>query len=143
MFCENLKSIRKAKGLTQAELAVHLNVVRQTISKWEKGLSVPDAEMLIDIAEVLEVSVSDLLENKTEDVPGRNDLAEKVSRNNAPPATKPQRGNLIFKIVLAVMLGIMVLNIFLIALGAISFKRFKDEKNVTLTEQYEIISLPT
>lgn len=46
MLRENLKSIRKSKGITQEELAARLNVSRQTISKWEKGLSVPDADML-------------------------------------------------------------------------------------------------
>ena len=47
MFGENLKAMRKAKGYTQQELAMKLNVVRQTVSKWEKGLSVPDAEILV------------------------------------------------------------------------------------------------
>ena len=47
MLCENIKAIRKSKGLSQEELAIKLNVVRQTISKWEQGLSVPDADMLI------------------------------------------------------------------------------------------------
>ena len=40
MLNENIKAIRKSKGLSQEELAVKLNVVRQTISKWEKGRSV-------------------------------------------------------------------------------------------------------
>ena len=61
MFNENLKTIRKNKGFSQEQLSVRLNVVRQTISKWEKGLSVPDAEMLVKISEILNVSVSDLL----------------------------------------------------------------------------------
>lgn len=61
MLKENIKSIRKSKGLSQEELAIKLNVVRQTISKWEQGLSVPDAEMLISISEVLETPVSTLL----------------------------------------------------------------------------------
>ncbi len=61
MLNENIKSIRKSKGLSQEELAVKLNVVRQTISKWEQGLSVPDSEMLVSISEVLETSVSTLL----------------------------------------------------------------------------------
>ncbi|WP_041138374.1 helix-turn-helix domain-containing protein [Beduini massiliensis] len=61
MLNENIKAIRKAKGLSQQELAIKLNVVRQTISKWEQGLSVPDSDMLISISEVLETSVSTLL----------------------------------------------------------------------------------
>ena len=55
------QSIRKSKGLSQQELAIKLNVVRQTISKWEQGLSVPDSDMLISLSEVLETPVSTLL----------------------------------------------------------------------------------
>ena len=61
MLSENLKNIRKAKGLSQEELAIKLNVVRQTVSKWEKGLSVPDSEMLIRLAEILDTRVTVLL----------------------------------------------------------------------------------
>ena len=61
MLSENIKTIRKAKGLTQQELAVKLNVVRQTISKWEQGLSVPDSELLLALSEALETPVSTLL----------------------------------------------------------------------------------
>ena len=61
MLKENIKTIRKAKGLSQEELAIKLNVVRQTISKWEQGLSVPDSEMLVSLSEVLETPVSTLL----------------------------------------------------------------------------------
>ncbi|MBQ9717499.1 MAG: helix-turn-helix domain-containing protein, partial [Clostridia bacterium] len=61
MLSENLKNLRKAKGLSQEELAIKLNVVRQTVSKWEKGLSVPDSEMLIRLAEALDTSVTVLL----------------------------------------------------------------------------------
>ena len=61
MLNENMKAIRKSKGLSQEELAIKLNVVRQTISKWEQGLSVPDADMLITISEALETPVSTLL----------------------------------------------------------------------------------
>ena len=61
MLNENIKAIRKSKGLSQQELAINLNVVRQTISKWEQGLSVPDSDMLISISEVLETPVSTLL----------------------------------------------------------------------------------
>lgn len=73
MLNENIKAIRKSKGLSQEELAIKLNVVRQTISKWEQGLSVPDSEMLISISEVFETPVSTLLgdtviESKVDDL---------------------------------------------------------------------------
>ena len=61
MLSENIKAIRKAKGLSQQELAVKLNIVRQTVSKWEQGLSVPDADLLIALSQALETPVSTLL----------------------------------------------------------------------------------
>lgn len=61
MLSENIKTSRKSKGLSQDELAIKLNVVRQTVSKWERGLSVPDSEMLISLSEVFETPVSVLL----------------------------------------------------------------------------------
>lgn len=61
MLSENIKAIRTSKGLSQQELAVKVNVVRQTISKWEQGLSVPDSDLLISLSEALETPVSTLL----------------------------------------------------------------------------------
>lgn len=61
MLNENIKALRKSKGLSQQELAVKLNVVRQTVSKWEQGLSVPDSDMLVSISEALKTPVSTLL----------------------------------------------------------------------------------
>ena len=51
MLNENIKNLRKSKGLSQEELAIKLNVIRQTVSKWENGLSVPDSDMLIFICQ--------------------------------------------------------------------------------------------
>ncbi len=80
MLNENIKAIRKAKGLSQEELAIKLNVVRQTISKWENGLSVPDSDLLISLSQVLETPVSTLLgENVTEsEVDDIKAIAEKL-----------------------------------------------------------------
>ena len=61
MLNENIKVLRKSKGLSQQDLADKLNVVRQTISKWEQGLSVPDSDLLIALSEALETPVSTLL----------------------------------------------------------------------------------
>ena len=84
MLKENIKSIRKSKGLSQEELAIKLNVVRQTISKWEQGLSVPDAEMLISISEVFETPVSTLLgenisESKVDDLKAISEKLEIIN----------------------------------------------------------------
>ena len=73
MLNENIRTIRKAKGLSQEELAVKLNVVRQTVSKWEQGLSVPDSDLLIALSDALETPVSTLL-GETVEVPEADDL---------------------------------------------------------------------
>ena len=67
MLNENLRALRKSKGLSQEELAAKLYVVRQTVSKWEKGLSVPDSDMLISISEALDTPVSVLLGETVEE----------------------------------------------------------------------------
>lgn len=73
MYKNNLKTLRKNKGFSQEELSVKLNVVRQTVSKWEQGLSVPDAEMLISISEVFDTPVSKILGENIEEKE-KNDL---------------------------------------------------------------------
>ena len=84
MLKDNIKSIRKSRGLSQEELAIKLNVVRQTISKWEQGLSVPDSEMLISISEVFETPVSTLLgenisESKVDDLKAISEKLEIIN----------------------------------------------------------------
>ena len=66
MLSDNIKNLRKQKGYTQETLAQALNIVRQTVSKWENGYSVPDADMLEKLAEVFEVPVTDLLGSPSE-----------------------------------------------------------------------------
>lgn len=81
MLNERIKALRKKKGITQEELAVRIPVVRQTVSKWEQGISVPDADQLIRVAELLEVPVSELLElGAPEEEKGS--LAEELARVN-------------------------------------------------------------
>ncbi|EED2629609.1 helix-turn-helix transcriptional regulator [Listeria monocytogenes] len=99
MLNENIKAIRKSKGLSQEEIAIKLNVVRQTISKWEQGLSVPDSDMLISISEVLETPVSTLLGetvmvSKVDDVKA---ISEKLEIINLQLAQrKTARRNLLY-----------------------------------------------
>lgn len=108
MLQDNIKTIRKNKGLTQEELAIRLSVVRQTVSKWEKGLSVPDADMLQRMAEVLEVPVSELLGEEQKMEENRNEIAEQLSRINEQLATKNRRAKRLWTVVGA-MLGLTVL----------------------------------
>ena len=84
MLSENIKTLRRAKGLSQEELAVKLHVVRQTVSKWEQALSVPDADQLIALAEALETPVSGLLGEAAAppETDGLRVLAEKLELIN-------------------------------------------------------------
>lgn len=90
MLNENIKSIRKSKGLSQEELAIRLHVVRQTVSKWESGISVPDADLLLALSEALETPVSTLL-GETVAAPPAEDLkaiAEKLEIINVQLAQR-------------------------------------------------------
>lgn len=92
MLNENIKKLRKSKGISQEELAIKLNVVRQTVSKWENGVSVPDSSMLIALAEELDTSVSVLLGELVNDVE-KDDLktiSEKLEVINLQLAKKSQ-----------------------------------------------------
>ena len=96
MINENIKKYRKQKGMSQEEMAVRLNVVRQTVSKWESGLSVPDADILMQIAELLEVSVGQLLDIDT-DKKEQNSLSEELARLNGQLAEKARKEKLALK----------------------------------------------
>lgn len=82
------------QGVSQEKLAVRLHVVRQTVSKWESGRSVPDAEMLIQIADFLDVPVNQLLgvEPKNESI---QSLADELDRLNAELAQKNKREDIL------------------------------------------------
>ena len=116
MFSENLKTLRKQKGFSQEELASRLHVVRQTISKWEKNLSVPDADTLIRLAEILEVSVSELLGSKIETKNGNvtNDVAEQLSRINEQLAIKNRRSRRIWKAIAIILVVFFLISVFII-----------------------------
>jgi len=117
MFSENLKTLRKQKGMSQEMLAQRLNVVRQTVSKWEKGLSVPDAEMLMRLAELLEVSVEELLGEKIQDEHEVNEIASQLALLNDYLANKSSRRHKIWK-------GILIAVIVIVLLGFMSTMLF-------------------
>lgn len=123
MLQENIKAFRQKKGMTQEELASRLHVVRQTVSKWEKGLSVPDAELLIRLAEVLEVSVAQLLggeaETATEEKPDA--MIEQLSRINEQLAIKNRRAKRLWKIVAWILGAIAALIILSLVFGVAVF----------------------
>ena len=140
MFSENLKTIRKAKGYTQEELAIKVNVVRQTVSKWEKGLSVPDADVLSHIAAVLEVSVSELLGADIKQEDSKNEVAEQLAKISEQLAIKNRRSKKIWRIIGIILLAIIIVNIIWVTVGMISFNSYKySEKSIVTEENVEEI----
>ena len=121
MLKDNLKTLRKNKGLSQEELSIKLNVVRQTISKWESGLSVPDAEMLITITKIFDTPVSELLGENIEEKE-KNDLkviSEKLEKINEELSVNQKRKrkraiNLLF----VLDISIILLFVWLVILGS-------------------------
>ncbi len=127
MLNENLKNLRKLKGLSQEELAIKLNVVRQTVSKWEKGLSVPDSEMIIKIADALDTSVNVLLDEKdisktkTDENAELKIIAEKLELLNEQFARRNENRRKIWRIIFIVTGVISVSTILIILISLIYF----------------------
>ena len=121
MLNENIKAIRKSKGLSQEELAIKLNVVRQTVSKWEQGLSVPDSSMMISISEVFEAPVSILLgetitETKADDLKA---ISEKLEVINLQLAQKKEsKRKMLHLFFISLCMVIVIISAVLIAVSS-------------------------
>ena len=135
MFGDTLKTIRKQKGFTQEELAIKINVVRQTVSKWEKGLSVPDADILAKIADVLEVSVSELLGGNIKEENDNNEIAEQLAKINEQLAIKNRRGKRIWKAIGFIILAVIIITILMIIVFSYNTKNI-----VTISDTQTIYS---
>ena len=105
MFNENLSKVRKERGLTQEALAIKLNVVRQTVSKWEKGTAVPDADTLCRIADALDVSIAALLgDPKYEEQQDTAAIAKALAQINEQLAVKNRHTATVWKILCLISL---------------------------------------
>ena len=114
MFSENLRNIRKEKGFSQEQLATRLNVVRQTVSKWEKGFSVPDAEQLVRLADILGVQVHELLGKEMEASEEKDELeiiALELSKLNELIVTYGNKASNLKKKV-GIIIGIVIILLF-------------------------------
>ena len=104
MLGENLKTLRKQRGMSQEILAQQLGVVRQTVSKWEKGLSVPDAELLKRIAELFEVPTSVLLGESVSEGTEQNEVARQLAVLNEQLAQRTAKNRGLAK---GILIGIL------------------------------------
>jgi len=123
MFGDDLKAIRKQKGFSQEALAERLHLVRQTISKWETGLSVPDAEMLIRLADVLDTTVATLLGGTVdiEDDVDRNTISKQLAQLNALLAEKNRRSRRIWRTIAIVLVSFFAVSVLLVVFGVTMF----------------------
>ena len=145
MLQDNIRNLRKNRGLTQEELAIRLNVVRQTVSKWEKGLSVPDAEMLQKLADILEVTVSQLLGGEAEQQSQQDEIAQQLARINEQLAVRNRRSKRLWRllgILLAGLLGLWLLTMAAVMVFSFSGPVVTSEVIVHGTE-YQEIEAPT
>ena len=116
MLGENIKTYRQKKGYTQEEVANRLHVTRQTISKWEKNYSVPDAEVLVKLADVLEVQTSQLLGVKADSdaqttEEKQNAYAEQMAVKNRQSKRIWKTIGIAFAVIIAVCIILIVMNI--------------------------------
>ena len=143
MLGENLKALRKAKGYSQETLAQQLNVVRQTISKWEKGLSVPDAEQPERIAELFEVPVAELLDSATpafeNDKPDMAEVVKQLAVLNEQLANQARSRRRTLKIVLVCVLVLLVLPVIMLILGASTYTALPDTVMTTRREAVYVL----
>ena len=118
-IANNIAEFRKKCGFTQKELAERAGVSSQTVSKWEKGLSVPDSELLIKLAEILEVPVSQLLGSKIEAEEQPDALAEQLSRINEQLAIKNRRAKRVWKAIAFIVGGIIAVYVLVLILATV------------------------
>lgn len=142
MLNENIKALRKAKGLSQEELAIKLNIVRQTVSKWEKGLSVPDAGMVIQIAEVLDTTVNILL---GEEIPNSEEsdyfktLAAKLEVLNEQYSKQNERHRKIWRIVFTVILVVSTVSLIRYAIFFTLIYQMKNIADASVSSSVTVI----
>lgn len=134
MLSENIKALRKAKGYSQEELASRLHVVRQTVSKWEKGLSVPDADMLVKIADILETDTTTLLDSTTVTNSADNQVAQQLGLIAEQMAIKNRRAKLIWKTILFILGTLLLLYIF--SLAAFTATKVSPEEYAVVQQQF-------
>lgn len=133
MFAENLKKIRKDKGYTQEILAEKLNVVRQTVSKWEKGLSLPDVDMLSKIANVLETDVNILLDGQITTT-DQSEIVKQLAKINEQLTIKNRRYKKIMKTIAIILLIIVIFGILLVILNIGTFINISNSETTTTVE---------
>lgn len=121
MLNENLKRLRKQKGFTQEEVASRLHVVRQTVSKWEKGVSVPDADTVSRLAEIYEVNVCDLLGTVTLPDDREDTIARELEKINRQMAARNRSVRTFWNILTVVGILVFIWGLSGVGLGVMNY----------------------
>ncbi len=141
MLSENIVALRKKQGMSQQSLADAVFVTRQTISKWEKNLSVPDADALARLADALDTTVQALL-GQPEDsaTPPPSDIAAALSRINDQLAIQNRRRSRVWKVVIGIIAVLAALQLLLLVLGYAGYARIGEvEASVTTVEEKVLV----
>lgn len=142
MLGENIRAARQKQGMTQAELAARLHVVRQTVSKWEKNLSVPDVQCLQELAQALQVSVSTLLgaaEEPAAESTTENQIANQLAQISEQMTIKNQRAHTLGKWLRGLLLAFLIGTILMLLLAMSSGLAFGSIKTSS-TQSVENVS---
>lgn len=134
---EKIKELRKARGLSQEEMAERLHVSRQTISKWEKGLSAPNADYLILLADLFEISVSELLGTSEDKQDTDKDVSKQLEQLNTVLTNRDRRNRKIWRIVCCILLFMVIGSVVLVMFGMISFDQYANDSVKVELEQIE------
>lgn len=136
MFGERVRKLRIEKGLSQEALADRLHVVRQTVSKWEKGFSVPDADLLQRLADIFDVPLEDLLGATETETTDLDLISKKLSSISEELSIRNRRLKRFIKVILGTILIVFVLTLIILLLGM----KNRPEKNLppTITASTEV-----
>ena len=134
MFNENLSKVRKERGLTQEALAIKLNVVRQTVSKWEKGTAVPDADTLCRIADALDISIAALLgDSKYEEQQDAVAIAKALAQINEQLAIRNRHTATVWKVLCLISLIVVG-----ILLGKANWETNREDSAIRLPDIIQV-----
>ncbi len=140
MLSENIAALRKKQGMSQQSLADAVFVTRQTISKWEKNLSVPDADALLRLADALDTTVQSLLGQPEEtQTPPPSDIAAALSRINDQLAIQNRRRARVWKVILWVIGVLAAMQLMLLVLGYAGYARTREVETSVVTVEESVM----
>ncbi len=123
-----ISDLRKEKGLTQAQLSEKLGITDRAVSKWETGRSMPDASIMLELCEILGISVNELLSGEVLEM---NNYNEKVEKNLLEIVKqKEEADKRLLK--MEIVLGLLISIVFFVLIFIASFAEMEDRLRIIL-----------